>query len=409
LLRAFISYCFLLLAFTVTANDGTKQPSFILFYGDTIHISIDSSVYVDYQKPMQEITIKEFYQRLDRGGIKLIVDSILAYKRKNDLDDWIYYHLIRATAEKLSPKTQNYERYTLYKWYFLVKSGYASLLSITPEKILLYIQSDDDVFEIPTRKHNGQQYVCLNYHDYGQIDFATTIFTEVNGGFAPVGKPFSYVINKLPDFSSQRYLTKEIDFDYYQRDYKFSILVNPDVQKIFTNYPVLNYSYYFNMPMSRVTYGSLIPLLKKQLFKMDQRKGVDYLMHFTRYAFSYEPDSTQFGKEKRLSAEQTLLYNYSDCEDRAAFFFYMVKEIYDLPMIVLAYPKHVTLAINFGRKIGKEGINYKGGYYYVCEPSSQTLDLKIGEMLPELRKTPYQVVFEYKTEANTSTTSYTGK
>jgi hypothetical protein len=30
-------------------------------------------------------------------------------------------------------------------------------------------------------------------------------------------------------------------------------------------------------------------------------------------------------------------------------------------------------------------------------------------MLPELRKTPYQVVFEYKTEANTSTTSYTGK
>jgi hypothetical protein len=394
-----------LLAFNCRAEEVVKQSSFIFFYGDTIHISMDSSVYVDYKKPMQENTIQNFYQALDRSSIGPIVDSILAYKQKHDLDDWVYYHLIRATAEKLSPKAKNYERYTLYKWFLLVKSGYASLLSITPDKILLYIQSNEDVFEIPTRKHHGDQYVCLNYHDYGQIDFTTTVFTEVNAGFEPSGKPFSYVIKKLPDFSSQRYLTKEIDFDYYQRDYRFKILVNPDVQKIFANYPVLNYSFYFNMPMSRVTYSSLIPLLKKQLYKMDQKKGIDYLMHFVRYAFAYESDSAQFGKEKRLSAEQTLLYDYSDCEDRSAFFFYLVKEIYDLPMIVLTYPKHVTVAVNFGKKLGKNPIEYKGGYYYVCEPSSQSVDLQIGEMLPDWRKEPYQIVYEYKTE-NKNATSF---
>lgn len=397
MLRRVILYCLCLaLAFNSRAN-STKQSSFIFFYGDTIHISIDSSVYVNYQKPIQENTIRNFYHSLDHSSIASIVDSILVYKQQHDLDDWVYYHLIRATAEKLSPKAENYERYTLYKWFLLVKSGYASLLSITPDKILLYIQSDEDVFEIPTRKHNGDQYVCLNYHDYGQIDFTTTNFSEVNAGFEPVGKSFSYIIRKLPDFSSQRYLTKEIDFDYYQRDYRFKILVNPDVQKIFANYPVLNYSYYFNMPMSRTTYSSLMPLLKKQLYKMDQRKGIDYLMHFVRYAFAYESDSAQFGKEKRLSAEQTLLYDYSDCEDRSAFFFYLVKEIYDMPMIVLAYPRHVTVAVNFGKKLGKNAIEYKGGYYYVCEPSSQKIDLKIGEMLPDLKKQSYQVVYEYKT------------
>jgi hypothetical protein len=388
----------LLLAFKSQAGEGVKQSSFIFFYGDTIHISVDSSLYVDYKKPMLESSIRDFYQAMSRSNIGSVVDSILAYKKAHDLDDWVYYHLIRATAEKLSPKAKNYEQYTLYKWFFLVKSGYASLLSITPDKILLYIQSDEDVFEIPTRKHNGEQYVCLNYHDYGQIDFSTTVFTEVDAGFEPSGKPFSYIIKKLPDFSSQRYLTKEIDFDYYQRDYRFKILVNPDVQKIFANYPVLNYSYYFNMPMSRVTYGSLIPLLKKQLYKMDERKGVDYLMHFVRYAFNYESDSAQFGKEKRLSAEQTLLYDYSDCEDRSAFFFYLVKEIYDLPMIVLTYPKHVTVAVNFGKRLGKNPIEYKGGYYYVCEPSSQKIDLQIGEMLPDWKKESYQVVYEYKTK-----------
>jgi len=406
LLRSILLYCFILFACACRGNDGIKQNSFIYFYGDTIHISIDSSVYVDYQTPNQESSIRAFYRQLNQSSIGSISDSILAYKSRKELDDWVFYHLIRATAEKLSPKANNYERYTLYKWFLLLKTGYASLLSITPDKMLLYIQSDEDVFEIPTRKHKGQQYVCLNYHDYGQIDFATTVFNEVNVGFERAGKSFSYVIKKLPDFSSQRYLTKEIDFDYYQRDYKFKILINPDVQKIFTNYPVLNYAYYFNMPMSRTTYGSLIPLLKKQLFNMDEKKGVDYLMHFTRYAFAYESDSAQFGKEKRLTAEQTLLYDYSDCEDRAAFFFYLVKEIYDLPMIVLSYPKHVTVAVNFGKKLGKNAIEYKGGHYYICEPSSQSVDLKVGEMLPDWKKTPYQIVYEYKTGLNKNSTSY---
>ena len=388
------------------ANDRIKQTSFIHFYCDTIPISTDSSVFVDYQMPNQEVAIRDFYRQLNQGTIGSVIDSILAYRTRHDLDDWVFYHLIRATAEKLSPKASNYERYTLYKWFLLVNSGYASLLSITPDKILLYIQSDEEVFEIPTRRHKGENYVCLNYHDYGQIDFTTTVFSEVNAGFEPSGKSFSYVIKKLPDFSSQRYLTKEIDFEYYQRDYKFRILINPDVQKIFTNYPVLNYAYYFNMPMSRITYGSLIPLLKKQLYKLEQKKGVDYLMHFTRYAFAYESDSAQFGKEKRLSAEQTLLYNYSDCEDRAAFFFYLVKEIYNLPMIVLSYPKHVTVAVNFGKKLGKNAIQYKGGYYYICEPSSQQVDLKLGEMLPDWKTAPYQIVYEYKTSANKNSTSY---
>ena len=99
-----------------------------------------------------------------------------------------------------------------------------------------------------------------------------------------------------------------------------------------------------------------------------------------------------------MSAEQSLLYDYSDCEDRSALFFYLVKEIYDLPMIVLTYPKHVTVAVNFGKRLGKNPIEYKGGYYYVCEPSSQKIDLQIGEMLPDWKKESYQVVYEYKTK-----------
>ncbi|WP_315820150.1 hypothetical protein [Paraflavitalea speifideaquila] len=103
---------------------------------------------------------------------------------------------------------------------------------------------------------------------------------------------------------------------------------------------------------------------------MSTKNGVDYLMRFTRYAFLFETDSKNFGTEKRLSPEQTLFYEQSDCEDRVALFFYLVKEIYNLPMIVLAYPKHVTIAVQFDKPRGKS-IVYNGNKYSICEPTPQ--------------------------------------
>ncbi|MDT9136277.1 hypothetical protein RSW15_24395, partial [Escherichia coli] len=87
--------------------------------------------------------------------------------------------------------------------------------------------------------------------------------------------------------------------------------------------------------------------------------------------------------------EQTLLYDQSDCEDRAALFFYLVKEIYNLPMLVLSYPQHVTIAVQFDKPVGKT-IEYNGRKYTICEPTPQKDDLALGEMLPSLRKTPYE-------------------
>ncbi|MEJ7682224.1 MAG: hypothetical protein WKG06_31120 [Segetibacter sp.] len=103
---------------------------------------------------------------------------------------------------------------------------------------------------------------------------------------------------------------------------------------------------------------------------MNQKNGVDYLMRFTRYAFPYEKDTENFGAEKRLSPEQTLLYDHSDCDDRAALFFYLVKELYNLPMIVLSYPEHISIAVKFDKSIGNP-IVYMGNDYSICEPTPQ--------------------------------------
>lgn len=374
---------------------STDQGVKFDFYGDPVELAIDPSLIINFGSTISEEAIHSFYENIDNSHYKSLINSLKDCKSKYQLDDWLYYQLIRKTVQQISPKEDNYYRYTLYKWFLLNKSGYDATLSLCDNQLLLYVQSNEEIYNIPFHTKNGKQYVCLNYHDYGgNIDFSKKNFTELPFYFSEGYKAFTYKITQLPEFTPDSYFEKDIKFNYYQTDYHFKVKLTPQVQTIFANYPVVDYSYYMNIPLSKETYYSLIPELKKNMKGMSEKEGVDFLMRFTRYAFIFQPDIKVFGAEKRLSPEETLLYNNSDCEDRAALFFYLVKEIYNLPMLVLTYPKHVTIAVNFEKPIGNT-ITYNGKKYSVCEPTPQKRDLKLGELLPELRKTPYEIAYEY--------------
>lgn len=387
----------LIFCFSATNVDAGRKQIGFEFYGDTLQFSIDSFETVSFdRKNVSEETIIAFYQKVHDLHYRPLVNHLVYYKQKNKLDDWFYYQLVRKTAQQLCPKQENFELYTLYKWFLMAQSGYDAQLAICDNKLLFYVRSDDNIYDIPFYKKEGKQYVCLNYHDYGsKIDFKNLSFFSVNINIPEAQNSFSYRVTKMPDFDTKQYAEKDLKFQYRNKNYNFKVMVNPEVQNIFVNYPVVDYEAYFNIPMSKGTYNSLIPELKNVVKDMSQKKGVDYLMRFSRDAFSYQNDQANFGKEKRLSPEQTLLYNNSDCDDRAALFFSLVKEIYNLPMIVLLYPKHVTIAVQFEKSMGKQPIVYKDKKYYVCEPTPQATDLSVGEQDRKLRHTPYEIAYEY--------------
>lgn len=380
---------------TQTFSQNNPQIAFD-FYGDSVYYRYDSAWFVDYNEPLSEVSLQSFYKKISSGHFDTILRSLLAYKEKLRLDDWLFYQLIRKTAQHISPKADNYHRYTLYKWFFLTGTGYDALLTIASDTILFYVRCQENIYNIPSRLSRGRQYVCLNYHDYGSnIDFAKSRFSDVALPVPGAEKSFSYKVSSLPNFRPDNYLEKDIRFSYRQQYYYFKVKLNPEIKTLFINYPVVDYESYFHIPLSQETYRSLIPLLKKNTGKKSTRKGVDYLMQFTRDAFLFETDTKVFGTEKRLTPEQTLLYEQSDCEDRAALFFYLVKEIYNLPMIVLSYPEHITIAVLLPKPVGKP-VLYNGKKYTVCEPTPQKKDLKIGQRLPALKKKPFEVVYVYE-------------
>lgn len=385
---------FSMLILPVQGKAGSSRTLQFDFYGHSITVPFDGSLDIPFNTTPTSQSIQSFYNSINAAKYKPVVEALLAFKKQYALNDWFYYQLIRKTAQQVSPKADNYPRYTLYKWFLLGKSGYDAQLGICKDQLVFYVYSSDNIYDIPYYLHNGRQYVCLNKHDYTTLNLLTDpIFPT--GVHIPEGThPFSYKVTQMPDFTPNDYSEKDLQFSYNNKQYHFKLKVNPQVQNIFTNYPVVDYESYFNIPLSHETYSSLIPALKENISDMKQQQGVDYLMRFTRNSFLYEDDRQNFGKEKRLSPEQTLLYQYSDCDDRAALFFYLVKEIYNLPMIALVYPTHVTIAVNFDKPVGNT-IEYNGRKYSVCEPTPQSKDLKIGEVPREFRHTGYQVAYEY--------------
>ena len=395
LLKLFNTVFLLILYQTLATAQSESQNYAFDFYEGTFNFEADSSVIIHTQSLPEKQAVLSFYSAIHSGKYQIIIDSLIAYKEKHQLNDWLYYQLIRKTAQQISPKADNYFRYTLYKWFFLTKSGYDARLALADDKIIFYVRNDEDISDIPFFMVDEKKYMCLNYHDYGKIDFEKNIPQPVSLVVPEARKAFSYKVTRMPSFKPEDYSEKDLQFRFKQKAYHFKVKLNPQIQTIFANYPVVDFETYFNIPLSKETYGSLIPLLKKNVKGMKQKKGVDYLMRFTRYAFLYQDDEAVFGKEKRLSPEQTLFSEYSDCDDRAALFFYLVKEIYDLPMIALLYPTHITMAVQFDKPIGKP-IIYQGKKYTVCEPTPQSRDLKVGQVATQHINNSYTVVYHYE-------------
>lgn len=385
--------CLLFLGTTNLYAQNNRRICFA-FYDGTFNADADTSIIVNIGTELSIKNIKDFYNVVDAGNYKPLLQALLNYKQGHQLNDWLYYQLVRKTAQQICPKEKDYSSYTLYKWFLMVKSGYDARLALAGEKIIFYIYNNEDISDIPSYIVNNKKYMCLNIHDYPGTDLTTHPAIPVDINVPGAVNSFSYKVTRMPDFALADYIEKDLQFTYRHKAYYFKIKLNPLVDSIFRNYPVVDFESYFNIPLSNETYGSLIPLLKQNVSRMDVKKGVDYLMHFTRYAFLYENDEMNFGREKRLSPEETLFSQYSDCDDRAALFFYLVKEIYNLPMIAVLYPTHITMAVQFDKPVGKP-LLYKGKAYSFCEPTPQLHDLRIGQVSASLKQVPYKVVYEY--------------
>ena len=146
---------------------------------------------------------------------------------------------------------------------------------------------------------------------------------------------------------------------------------------------MVDFSIYFNTPMSSVTRNSLMAKLNPQLEGKTNIEKVEYLLYFVQNAFQYKTDQEQFGHEKFCFPDEMLYYPFSDCEDRSILFSYLVRWLVNYDVIGVNYPLHIATAVAFPDKIPGDYLEFDGKNYTICDPTY--INASIGMTMPEYK------------------------
>ena len=163
--------------------------------------------------------------------------AVVAKKTRAELNlsDWFTYQLIRKIANSIVPKQDDFLGYTLTKASLLKQLGYATLLGWDGTNLLLYVKTNDEIYNLPIKVYKDDLYVCINHHDFSfseAIPFSAMELIDPND-FA--GKPFMFTIDKIPSFPADETIEKILQYKYKGKTYYTPIRINQNMQQLFIN------------------------------------------------------------------------------------------------------------------------------------------------------------------------------
>ena len=357
-----------------------SKNEIIKFYSDEIAIEYDLSVLIKHKVKKNDKSVSSFFKKLEDTKYESLISELVKVKSELNLNDWLYYELIQNLSETIASCEKNNYR-TLFNAFILAKSGYDVRICYD-KQIDIYIYTKDEIYLSNRFYKSKKNFYNLTYFENPELERNRELDLS-NVVLNKNGIPFSFQIIELPHFKSPIVIEKDISFN--NKNYK--IRINKTIVELFKDYPQLQTASYFKVPLSNEAYSSFIPYFKKDLEALDTIQTIRKILSFVRLQNEYKDDMNTFKKEKPMIPEEVLFYDYADCEDKSALFYYLVNELVGIPMIILSYPNHINVAVMLNRELG-DPIIYNENNYYVCEPSAIFDNTDIGYSKKSEKYTP---------------------
>lgn len=213
----------------------------------------------------------------------------------------------------------------------------------------------------------GQTYVWHSGTSYNGEANAEVI-AQPNG----TSKKFNFGPIPFPKLDPPLWDTVEVVFEFRDSLHSAAFLVSRARADHYSTYPRLGNDYYYHLPIAKATVGGI----GRELFDNDsllktKTDSLEKLIAFVRNGFEYRTDLETCGIEHfSLSAEEVLAGRGADCEDKVALLWQLQKELIGLPMVVLEFETHVSLAIAAPyNEFYADPIEYEGEKFYIADPS----------------------------------------
>lgn len=362
----------------------------VRFYTELIELEYDKSILPQQELKISGPAISRFYTQLEHSTFQPLLAELQQQQEALQLNDWLYFKLCQQ-ATKLIYKNRNRQEQLIFIWFLLNQSGLDARITFRKEEVFLCVYTREKVFDAPLIKLDDKTFVNISEIGNEAYDEGPVYLLDFIPN--PKGRSFSFSLKTMPKFKPE-IEQKYIRFHFLDSLYQWPVQVDRSYIQLMKDYPFINETEYIRAPMSGPLVSSLLPQIKNSIKDMDTQLSVQFLVNFTRSAFRYMEDKQYFGKSKPMIPDEVLHYPVSDCEDRSALFYALMKQTLELPMIVIAYPDHLSIGVYLPHILG-ETIYYKGKKYLYCDPTGPDNSLKIGQIPKELRSAPYEIIHAF--------------
>lgn len=381
----------LIIIFAACSLTAEPQQFSVKYYSESVNFDFDNTTLPEDYIRFDEWFAKRFYYKLGESDLNNLVSTIIENQENYNLNGWLTYGLIQKIVDKVAAdKSVNYQR--LLTWFLLNKTGYDARLAHYRNEYYVQVHTTDDLYEIPFFELDNRVFINITAVEGSKSNRkkSSLEFYLIEFKANPKGESLSFDLSQLPTFSPN-IIKKTLRFWGSGQRQEMTVKLDKNIIDLMNDYPIVEEKDYVFRQLSPTLKASLIPQLREKIIGMPQTEAVQFILGLTRSGFRYKEDTDNFGYNRPMIADEVLYYSFSDCEDRSALFFNLVKELLDLPMIIVAYSDHLTIGVKLKENKGKP-LYHNGETYTICDPTGPNNTSRVGIYPKGYERKSYEVI-----------------
>lgn len=301
--------------------------------------------------------------RLSEGDHGPFLASLAELRQQRQLGDWGTFQLLARVAREVYPYDPT--RQALLHWYLGVRAGLDLRLAYARPGYAVLYATEETVYQVEFLMYRKRAYYI---HD-PQGRFAGTERLRTYDAQPPRSTtPLRFDLAQLP-LTEPDLHTRRLDWTLAGEERAAEVTVDRRLGEFLGSVPQTRLVSHFSAGLSPGALASVRTAVAADLEVRDEVGRVSVLLRFVQSALDYATDQEQFGREDYLYPDESLLYPQCDCEDRAALFAVLVRELVGLDVVGLDYPGHIAAAVAMPVPVPGDHFRWQGREFTVCDPT----------------------------------------
>ena len=361
-----------------TVEEKKYEPMPFVYCGTEMSVRLNESLRF-YMGELSPQKVGDVLDMLSGGKYDNALYDCLSLRKKYNLCDWAYLCMLRSMCDQYCGEGSNES--ALLTVYLLGQSGYRFRYAMAEGRLYLLVGSDCIVYNRDNFKIDDIYYIPL------MDELPKDIY------LCPASMPREQCISPIIDRHPLLQYSPTEEKAWVAKTNladTITVSVNRNLIDFYNSYPKFEpnievpsrWACYASIPLDEKVREQLYPRLKALIQGKSKKEAVGYFLNWIQYAFPYELDAKVWGGDRTFFPEETLHYEYCDCEDRAILLTRIVRDLLGLKCALVYYPGHLATAIRFEEEVRGDSFEYDGETYTVCDPTYFGAD--VGHQMPNM-------------------------